>query len=169
MIAYEIKGDRCPVIYAPNKYTNSGYIASALQMMGARPITGWIPSKDYIIAQNIRHHCDVIVEAWFQEEVRVPFPEYVRTVLDGEHMHLNPRSFYAHVPTNYYLRYNNLQLDLDTMLIEAGLPRIQLPPQAEARPRLLQWWHFFPYNLKISIWERYHTEMQHLGFNLNRP
>ncbi len=169
MIAYEIQGERCPVIYVPNKYTNSGYIASALQMMGARPVTGWTPSKDYIIAQNIRHHCDVIVEAWFQEEAPIDFRVYVRSVLAGEHPYLNPKSFYSHIPTNYYLRYRTLQLDLDTMLIEAGLPRIELPPQVEARPKLLQWWHFFPYDLKISVWERYHKEMEHLGFLLNRP
>lgn len=169
MIAYEIQGERCPLIYVPSHYTNSGYIASALQMMGARPVTGWTPNKNYIIAQNIRHHCDVIVEAWFQEECPIDFRDYVQAILDGEHAHLNPNSFYSHIPTNYYLRYQTLQLDLDTMLIEAGLPAIQLPPKAAARPRMMQWWYFFPYDLKISIWERYHTEMEHLGFRLNRP
>jgi len=169
MIAYEIQGERCPLIYVPNRYTGSGFIASALQMMGARPVTGWTPSKDYIIAQNIRHHCDVIVEAWFQEEIQGDFPEYVRTVLAGEHMYLNPKTFYSHVPTNYFLRYNTLQFDLDVMLIEAGLPPIQLPAKPEPRPRELQWWYFFPYNLKMTMWERYHVEMKYLGFEMNRP
>lgn len=170
MIAYELKGERCSVVYVPTPYTNSGFIASTLRTMGANLIHSWSPTREQIVAQNIRHHCDVIVEAWYQEPVQIDFAAYVQMVLDGGHPILLPTSFYSHIPSNYYLRYQTLQLDLDTMMIEAGLPNITIPLAAgTTRPPRLRWFHFFPYRLKMAVGERYKDEMERLGFNLNKP
>lgn len=170
-MAYFIQGAEYPVIFLANPRTASTSIGEALLSMGAQlegnhhAPPAEIP-EGTILAQTIRHHCDVLVSFWYKGGRGIPLDKYVQMVLDGGHRYLGPDNFYSHwsCEPNFILRYETLDYEWQNFCLITGLPEVPLVQTPTNRPPNIKWQSLFAPRLLNAVLERYREEMEELGY-----
>lgn len=168
-MAYLIQGKKHPLIYCANYRVGSTSTQATLMEMGASKLgqhhhpPGDVPG-DAVVAETVRHHCDVIVSWWCWRNSTTPFPKFVNMVLEGKHSALDPYAFYGKFPTNYIMRYESLSIDWPMLCHYVGLDFKRLKPTPTKRPNDLNWRSVFPHHLKEKVCERYKDEMERFGY-----
>lgn len=168
-MAYHIEGSNRPVVYCANPRTGSTATGVTILNMGGYsdgqhhcpPVQ--VP-ENAIVAQTIRHHCDVIVSFWYKGGAGVPLEEYVDLILSGGHHYLGAHAFYKTFDAPYLLRYETLQFEFDTLCEIAGIKCTTLTVAPTKRPKGMKWRNLFTTNLFNKVYSRYAEEMETLGY-----
>lgn len=173
-MAYLLEGTKHRIIYCANYRVGSTATAEALMEMGARKLGNHHDppepddvTPDTVIVETVRHHCDVMVSWWFWRNSRIPFPKFVRYVLDGYHGALRSDAFYSRFDSNYILQYKSLEFGWEILCLNAGIEYKPLPVKPTKRTDGVTWQTLFPYDLRGEVCERYVDEMQKFGFSMN--
>lgn len=175
-MAYLIEGSKHTVIYCANYRVASGATADLLLKMDARRIGSHhsVPDKKYsnsIIVETVRHHCDVMCSWWFWRNTSIPFPDFVRLVLDGKHGALKPDAFYGKFYADYVMRYETLEVDWLNLCVNAGLLHYTLPRYSTKRPlertKETNWQNLMPRELQKEVLDRYQDEFEKFNYGIS--
>lgn len=169
-MAYQIAGEKYPVVFCMNPRTASTAMRDTLLEMGAEEDgqhhdpPSHIP-EGALVVQTVRHHCDVIVSYWMWRVSGTPFPKFVSGILNGQHRWLRPDGFYNRFKTNYILRYDTIDYEWENLLLNAGLPEVKLKRGTNTkRPRGIKWNTLFTPDLYDKVAARYKDEMELYGY-----
>lgn len=176
-MAYIIKGSKRAVVYCANYRVASEATSLLMLKMGARKIglhhddpRGKTP-LNAIIAETVRHHCDVMCSWWYWRNTSLTFPYFVRLVLDGEHGALKPDAFYDKFESNYILKYENLDQDWHVLCQNAGLRLYQTIHRTPSkrptdRTKETNWQNLMPPDLQHEVYDRYQDEFEKFGYGI---
>ena len=169
-MAYIIEGTNYPVVYIANYRVASTSTAGTLMNMGARQVNHHhgLPDEEIpgaLVVQTVRHHCDALVSYWFNQGRRYQFNELVDRVLSGRDEYFRAEGFYNRYPCNYILRYETLQLEFDTLCLNAGLPVTKLLTKSSPRPSDVKWQDVILRGEAERIYEHYQEEMDLYGYS----
>jgi len=170
-MAYALAGKKRSFYFMANPRTGSTSVANALTTMGAVPKgdhhDDWdVILPDSIVAQTVRHHCDVLVSFWFKSQIGSDFTKFVEAVLGGEYYWLPSTGFYNRWgdKVNCILRYETLEYELNNALSCCGIPPVKLERTVTRRSSDVSWQSLFSMSLYEKVADHYHAEMKEFGY-----
>lgn len=170
-MAYRITGPEGTVVYCANYRTASTATGATIVGLGGEQLGNHhsVPSDEVlsskpIVAQTVRHHCDVIASYWYKQGCRIPLEELVDKILGGEDKFLGSESFYQRYPmAGYIIRYPALEIEFQCLMGMIGIQCDKLKRNRSQRPSGLKWQSLFTHKLRTKVLDRYESEIQELG------
>ena len=188
MAYFYLKTDR-PIVFCANPRTASQATAQWFMDRGAikegdhhdQPDPDHLQAladrgREPFIVQTVRHHCDMLTSWWFFKTAMYDFDAdmevFFESIFSGEEPLLGCPRLYGKFQTNYILRYESLQYELENLVLVAGnslgeTPEsIKLPRTTSPRStgRGTQWFNVLPWAIHQKIQRIYAAEMEEMGY-----